>query len=100
MTLFCFTYIYTEILVQILGCSFCTGCHILGTILPNAVAIKSRKNNLQKSCSALASKMLVKLIPGSQGKCTNSAAVGVFRKAGRPLVDGDKIASLGRYGTF
>jgi len=32
--------------------------------LPNAVAIKSFKNHVRKSCSALAPKMLVKMIPG------------------------------------
>jgi hypothetical protein len=32
-----------------------------GTFLPNAIAFKSMKNYLRKSCSALALKMLVKL---------------------------------------
>ncbi len=61
--LLCFNKICTQILLQILGYSFCTESHIFGGFLPNAVAIKSFKNHVRKSCSALAPKMLVKLIP-------------------------------------
>jgi hypothetical protein len=38
--LFCFVNISAEILLHILGCSFCTECHIFADV----VAIKSIKN--------------------------------------------------------
>jgi hypothetical protein len=40
------------------------GSH-LGTFLPNAVAVKSIKNNLRKNCPSLEPKMLEKLTPGA-----------------------------------
>jgi hypothetical protein len=63
--LFCFTNISADILLHILGYSICTECNILGTFLPNAVAVKSVKNHLRKKCSSLAPKMLEKLTPGA-----------------------------------
>ncbi len=59
--MFCSTNICAKILQHILGFSFLCRAPYFGTILPNAVAVKSRKNCLRKSCSALAPKMLVKL---------------------------------------
>ncbi len=59
--LFCFANISDEILLHVLGYSFCTEHLILVHFLPNAVAIKSIKIYLRKRCSALALKMLMKL---------------------------------------
>jgi hypothetical protein len=39
--LFCFSYISAEILVLVLGYSFCTEHHILAHFCQNAVAIKA-----------------------------------------------------------
>jgi hypothetical protein len=44
-----------------------------GAILSNALAIKRDKNYWRKSCSALASKMLVKLIPGVKSQGVSSS---------------------------
>ncbi len=55
------TTISADMLVHIVGCSFCTEHHILGTFCSNAVPIKNIKYYWRKSCSTLAPNMLVKL---------------------------------------
>jgi hypothetical protein len=45
--LFCFSKISAEILTHLLGYSFCTRCHIFAQFLPNAVDIKSSKNDMR-----------------------------------------------------
>ncbi len=61
--LFCFTDISPEILLHILGCSFCKKHHILVPYLANYLTIKSIRYYLHKSFFAWASKMLVKMTP-------------------------------------
>jgi hypothetical protein len=47
--LFRFTNISAEILLHVVGYSFCAESHIFGTLLTNAVSIKSIKNHLAKA---------------------------------------------------
>jgi hypothetical protein len=47
--LFRFNNISAEILLHIVGCSFCAEIYILDTFLTNPVSIKSIKNNLAKA---------------------------------------------------
>jgi hypothetical protein len=54
---------FTNILLHILGYSFCTEGHILVQYCKIALAIKSVKHYQHESCSALVSKMLVKWTP-------------------------------------
>jgi hypothetical protein len=57
---------FCQLLLHILGYSFCTEHHTLAHFLPNAVAIKSSKNYLRKSCSSLALKSVGKIDPWCQ----------------------------------
>jgi hypothetical protein len=49
-----------------------------GTILPNTVTIKSIRNCLRKSCSALAPKMLVKLTSANRFTYGGISQVKIF----------------------
>jgi hypothetical protein len=60
----CFTNINAEILLYILGYSFCTEHHVLPHFFKCAIAVKHSKIYLRKSCSALVQKMLIKLTKG------------------------------------
>jgi hypothetical protein len=64
--LYDFNKISAKVLLYILGYSFGTERHTLAHFLPNAVAIKSIKNYLRKSCSSLALKSVGKIDPWCQ----------------------------------